>query len=298
MLPISLQPTYCSGIMGGMTHHDLHSHSTASDGTLTPTQLVDCAVNAGVDVLALTDHDTLDGYAEAARAAGAQALRLVAGVEISVSWKNMTIHVLGLNVDPECQSLLDGLQGLLGIRDWRAGEIARKLEKAGIPGALAGADAFRSGRILSRTHFAQFLYGQGHAASFRDVFKRYLVKGKPGYVRGEWVPMEEALGWIIAAGGLPVIAHPARYGLTRSKLARLIGDFREAGGVGLEVVSGSHSRDETLHMAALSREHKLFASAGSDYHGPEKPWVKLGHLRPLPNGCTPIWDADDWPRVA
>ena len=284
--------------MGRMSCHDLHSHSTASDGTLTPTELISRAVAAGVDVLALTDHDTLDGYAEAERAAGSEAMRLIAGVEISVSWKNMTIHVLGLNVDPACQSLLDGLQGLLATRDWRAGEIARKLEKAGIPGALDGANAYRSGRILSRTHFAQFLYEQGRAASFRDVFKHYLVKGKPGYVRGEWAPMEEALGWIIEAGGLPVIAHPARYGLTRTKLARLIGEFREAGGVGLEVVSGSHSRDETLHMAALSREHKLFASAGSDYHGPEKPWVNLGRLRPLPNGCTPIWDADGWPSVA
>lgn len=281
-----------------MPCHDLHSHSTASDGTLSPTELIGRAVEAGVDVLALTDHDTLDGYAEAARAAGSQNLQLMAGVEISVTWKNMTLHVLGLNVDSECQILLDGLQGLLAMRDWRAGEIARKLEKAGIPGALAGADAYRSGRILSRTHFAHFLHEQGRAASLRDVFKHYLVKGKPGYVRGEWVPMEEALGWIIAAGGLPVIAHPARYGLTRSKLARLIDDFRAAGGVGLEVVSGSHSRDETLHMAALSREHKLFASAGSDYHGPEKPWVNLGRLRPLPNGCTPIWEADSWPRVA
>ena len=284
--------------MEKMYCYDLHSHSTASDGTLTPTELVSRAVTAGVDVLALTDHDTLDGYAEARRAAAAEDIRLLAGVEVSVVWKNMTIHVLGLNVDPESRTLLDGLRGLLAFRDRRAEEIAHKLEKAGIPDALAGAVAYRRGRILSRTHFAHFLHEHGHAASLRDVFKRYLVKGKPGYVRGQWAPMSEALGWIIEAGGLPVIAHPARYGLTRTKLAGLIGEFREAGGVGLEVVSGSHSRDETLHMAALSREHKLFASAGSDYHGPEKPWVNLGRLRPLPNGCTPIWEADGWPRVA
>jgi len=288
----------CSGTIEKMCCYDLHSHSTASDGTLSPTELVERAVSAGVDVLALTDHDTLDGLAEAGRAAAAANIRLLSGVENSVVWKNMTIHVLGLNVDAQNQALQDGLRGLLAFRDHRAGEIARKLEKAGIPGALAGADTYRRGRILSRTHFAHFLHEQGYAASVRDVFKRYLVKGKPGYVRGEWAPMSEALGWILGAGGMPVIAHPARYGLTRTKMAGLIGEFREAGGLGLEVVSGSHSRDETLHMAALSREHRLFASVGSDYHGPEKPWVNLGRLRPLPDGCTPIWEADGWPRVA
>lgn len=274
--------------------HDLHSHSTASDGTLAPAELVARALEAGVDVLALTDHDTLDGYAEAADSAAAVELRLVAGVEISVSWQNMTIHVLGLNVDPGCAGLQDGLQGLLAFRDWRATEIGRRLEKAGIHGAYAGADACRSGRILSRTHFAQFLCAQGHASSYRDVFKRFLVKGKPGYVPGEWASMQDALGWILAAGGLPVIAHPARYRLTRSKLNRLIDEFREAGGVGLEVVSGSHSRDETLHMGAVARQHDLFASCGSDYHGPEKPWVNLGRLQPLPKGCKPIWEAAGW----
>ncbi len=278
--------------------HDLHSHSTASDGTLRPAQLVARAQDAGVDVLALTDHDTLDGYAEAAQAAAGGAMRLLPGVEISVSWNAMTIHVLGLNVDPRCRVLQDGLRGLLAFRDWRAEEIASRLDKAGIAGALQGAQRYRQGRILSRTHFAHYLVEAGRAASLREVFKRYLVKGKPGFVRGEWAALDIAVGWIVAAGGLPVIAHPARYGLTRSKLARLISEFREAGGVGIEVVSGSHSRDETLHMAAVSREHGLLASAGSDYHGPHNPWVELGQLRPLPQGCIPVWEADNWPVAA
>lgn len=280
-----------------MLRHDLHTHSTASDGTLAPAELVGRAREAGVDVLALTDHDTLDGYREAAHAAGAS-LRLIAGVEISVTWNNQTIHVLGLNVDPDCRALLDGLGGLLAFRDWRAGEIARKLESAGVAGALEGAAKFRQGRILSRTHFAHYLVAQGRAASVREVFRHYLVKGKPGYVRGEWTALETALSWIRAAGGLPVIAHPARYRLTRSKLARLIGEFRECGGVGIEVVSGSHSLDETLHMAAVSREHGLLASAGSDYHGPHNPWVELGRLRALPAGCEPVWQAPRWPLAA
>ena len=278
-----------------MCCYDLHSHSTASDGTLDPASLVKKALSAGVDVLALTDHDTLDGLAEATQAVSGLDLHLIRGVEISVTWQAMTIHVLGLNVAPCNPALSDGLQELQKIRDWRAGEISRKLAKKGIPGALQGADRFRKGKILSRTHFAHFLVDAGFAASVHDVFKRFLVKGKPGYVHNEWVSMERALGWIRQAGGLAVIAHPARYRLTRSKLKRLVGEFREAGGVGLEVVSGSHSRDETLHMAAVCREHRLFASSGSDYHGPEKPWVELGRLRRLPDGCTPIWEAETWP---
>ncbi|MEA2080847.1 MAG: PHP domain-containing protein [Pseudomonadota bacterium] len=277
--------------------YDLHSHSTASDGTLDPASLVEKAHSAGVDVLALTDHDTLDGLAAAAQAVSGLDVDLIPGVEISVTWQAMTIHILGLNVDPHNQTLSDGLQDLQKLRRWRAQEISRKLADKGIPGALEGARRFRKGKILSRTHFAQYLVAAGYAASVRDVFKRFLVTGKPGYVTTDWVAMERALGWIRQSGGLPVIAHPARYRLTRSKLKRLLGDFREAGGVGLEVVSGSHSRDETLHMAAVSREHHLFASCGSDYHGPEKPWVELGRLRSLPDGCIPIWEAEAWPAA-
>jgi predicted metal-dependent phosphoesterase TrpH len=278
-----------------MTVHDLHTHSIASDGTLAPALLVARAQEAGVDVLALTDHDTLDGYPEAARAAAGGSLRLVPGVEISASWSAVTIHVLGLNVDPACATLQAGLNELLAFRDWRAEEMARRLEKAGIAGTLAGAGRYRQGRILGRTHFARYLVEAGRAASVNEVFKRYLVPGKPGYVRGEWAPLDAAVGWILAAGGLPVIAHPARYRLTRSKLGRLLTDFRDAGGVGLEVVSSSHSRDETLHMGALSRTHGLLASAGSDYHGLPNAWARLGQLRPLPQGCTPVWEAASWP---
>jgi len=278
--------------------YDLHSHSTASDGTLNPVALLERARNAGVDVLALTDHDTLAGIAEAEAAARAVGISLIAGVEISVSWRHMTLHVLGLNVSATHQPLIDGLAGLQAYRIWRAEEIARKLEKHGISGALAGARQYCQGNILSRTHFAHFLVSAGRAASVRDVFKHFLVRGKPGYVGGQWASMEDALRWITDAGGLPVIAHPARYGLTRTKLNRLVDEFKEAGGVGIEVVSGSHSRDETLHMAAVARTRELFASCGSDYHGPEKPWVELGRLRDFPDGCTPIWQADHWPVVA
>lgn len=271
---------------------DLHCHSTASDGTLAPAALVRHAAGAGVRTLALTDHDSLDGLDEAAAAAVEQGLVLVPGVEISVTWQALTVHILGLGVDPGDDRLRAGLTGLSDFRDWRAREIARRLERSGIPGTLEGAERFRTGRILSRTHFARHLVERRLAGSVGEVFKGYLKPGKPGHVPGRWAELEAAVDWVRGAGGIAVIAHPARYRLTRSKLARLIRQFKEAGGEGIEVVSGSHTRDETLHMAAVSREHGLFASQGSDYHGPENPWVELGRLRPMPAGCAPIWDAD------
>ncbi len=227
----------------------------ASDGSLTPSGLVQAACAAGVNVLALTDHDTTDGLDEARRQADALGLRLVPGVEISVSWQSLTVHVLGLNIDSQCAALQAGLTGLRVFRDWRAEEIGRRLDRAGIRDAHAGACALSRGRIVGRTHFAQYLVAQGHARSVREVFKRFLVHGKPGYVAGEWASLEDVLDWIRAAGGLPVIAHPARYPLTGAKLRRLIGEFRELGGVGLEVVSGCHTRDDIAYHGGI-RAHR------------------------------------------
>jgi 3',5'-nucleoside bisphosphate phosphatase len=274
--------------------YDLHCHSLASDGTLTPAGLVQAASDAGIEVLALTDHDTTDGIREAAAAAVA-GLRLVPGAEISITWQSQTIHVLGLGIDPGCDELQAGLAQLREFRDWRAEEIGRRLARAGIGGAWTGARALAQGRIVSRTHFAQYLVEQGHAPSVRDVFRRFLVNNRPGYVSGEWAELEDALGWIRAAGGMAVIAHPARYRLTASKLRRLVGEFRELGGVGLEVVSGSHTRDNINTMAALCRTERLLASCGSDYHGPENCWMRLGELPALPAGCTPVWESEQWP---
>ncbi|MGB5539379.1 MAG: PHP domain-containing protein [Gammaproteobacteria bacterium] len=277
------------------TRYDLHSHSLASDGTLTPAALVQAAHAAGIRVLALTDHDTTDGIREAADAAQALGLRLVQGAELSVTWQAQTVHVLGLGLDTENAALQAGLAQLRDSRDLRAREIGRRLARAGIGGAWTGARALAQGRIVSRTHFAHFLVAQGHAASVRDVFRRFLVNNKPGYVSGQWASLEDALAWIRAAGGIAVIAHPARYGMTASKLRRLIGEFRELGGIGMEVVSGSHTRDNIDTMAALCRNERLLASCGSDYHGPENCWIRLGELPELPAGCTPVWQSERWP---
>lgn len=272
--------------------YDLHSHSTASDGSLTASELVLRARQAGVDVLALTDHDCLDGLLAARAAATPVGLKLVEGVEISVTWNGLTIHILGLAIDPNNPALQQGLSGLQAFRAWRAEEIGRRLARAGIANAYEGASALAQGRVVSRTHFAHFLVAQGRARSVQEVFKRFLVRNKPGYVPGDWASLQQALAWIRAAGGTAVVAHPARYRLTATKLRRLLTEFKTAGGQGIEVVSGSHTRDDVHHMAAVARSLALRASRGSDYHGPENPWVELGRLAELPSGCTPVWQ--DW----
>lgn len=274
-------------------HYDLHTHSTASDGTLSPEALVRRAHAKGVDVLALTDHDTTAGCAAAHAVAAELGLCLVSGVEISVSWSAATLHILGLGIDPDNEPLRHGLAGLGQYRAQRAVEIGRRLQAHGIDAAHDGARRHAGDAEVGRTHFARFLVEQGHARDLRDAFKNFLTLGKPGYVSGAWAELAQAVAWIRDAGGQAVIAHPARYKFTATKLRRLIGEFKECGGVGMEVVSGSHSRDEIFSYAHHARQHGLLASCGSDYHGPAKPWVELGRLPALPAGCVPVWV--DWP---
>lgn len=274
-------------------HFDLHCHSTASDGTLTPVQLVHKAAESGVDVLALTDHDTTEGYAEARREAERYSLKLIPGVEVSVTWNRRTVHILGLDIDPENVTLQQGLGKLREFRSWRAEEIGRRLEKHGVVNAFEGAKKYSNGRLISRTHFARYLHEQGKAKTLRDVFKHYLVHNKPGYVAGQWAQLQDAVSWIMAAGGNAVIAHPARYGLTATKLRELIRDFKEAGGVGFEVISGSHKPQEQENMFTYANRFELYTSCGSDYHGPENPWIELGKLDQIPRSQRPIWQLWD-----
>lgn len=273
---------------------DLHCHSTVSDGTLSPEALLAHAAKQGVRTLALTDHDATAGIAAASRAAETHDITLIPGLEASVSWNGQTVHIVGLHVDTEHAGLQAGLSRTLEYRQWRAEEIGRRLAKKGIDGAFEGAAAFATGSLVGRTHFARFLVDRGYCESVREVFKKYLVRGKPGYVPGEWASLEEALGWIVDAGGMAVIAHPARYRLTATRLRKLIADFKDSGGIGIEVVSGSHSRDEVQNMAVHAERAALYASCGSDYHGPENPWIELGRLPPLPEKCRPIWQHPLW----
>ena len=269
---------------------DLHTHSTASDGRLSPTDLVLRAAEFGVDVLALTDHDGTDGLEEARIAALSAGIHFINGIELSVTWNKRTIHIVGLNFDINSASLQSGIKSLRDFREVRAKEMANKLEKAGIPGAYEGAWAFSGGKMLGRMHFAQFLVDSGHAKDISQVFKRYLVSNKPGHVTGDWASLQDAVSWIREAGGVAVIAHPARYKLTRSKLRKLISDFVAVGGQAIEVVSSSHDVNEMKTMACHANDFDLYASAGSDFHDPDFPWTRMGRLAELPRKCKPVWD--------
>ena len=261
-----------------MTCYDFHSHSIASDGALSPEALIARAIAQGVDVLALTDHDGTEGIVAAQMAAQNTNLTLIPGVEISVTWGGSTVHIIGLNVDANNDTLQQGLMEMRTYRINRAAKMAERLEKAGIVGALEGARKYASDVMLGRLHFAQFLVEYGHAKDISDVFKRFLVRNKPGYVAGEWASLTDAVTWITAAGGQAVIAHPARYKMTATKLRRLISEFKEAGGVGFEVVSGRQHPEEVKNLARLAEQFELLASCGSDFHTPDNTWVELGHL--------------------
>jgi predicted metal-dependent phosphoesterase TrpH len=273
-----------------MLRYDLHCHSTHSDGLLAPGEVVRRAAARGVDVLALTDHDEVAGLAEAHEAARGTSLTLVNGAELSVSWNDVTIHIVALRIDPTHPRLAAGLAAIRSGRESRGQRIAQALDAAGIPGAWEGALRYVTNeRLVSRTHFARFLVEAGHARDVKDVFGRYLAAGLPGYVRHEWATLPDAIGWIHAAGGDAVLAHPGRYKVTPSELTRLITDFRNAGGDALEVLSPSHTAAQVTQFAALARLHGLRGSMGSDYHGPGESFLDLGDLPPLPAGATPVW---------
>lgn len=275
-------------------HCDLHSHSTVSDGTLSPTELVLRAHEKEVEVFALTDHDATEGLKEAAEVADKIGLNFVPGIELSVTWSHQTIHIVGLGIDPDDKELNKGLMGLREFRARRGEEIALKLEKKGLVNPLEGAKKYANGEILSRTHFARYLVEQGKAKDIRQVFKRYLVQGKPGYVAGEWATLEQALSWIQGAGGIAVIAHPARYKLSATRLRQLIAEFKELGGLGFEAISGSHSPDEEVRMSQLANKFDLYISKGSDFHSPDNVFRELGYLPDVAAGSKPIWHSDEW----
>ena len=274
---------------------DLHSHSTISDGLMTPTALVCHAAKQGVQVLSLTDHDDVAGIAEARMAAAQNNITLIAGTEISVTWRNRTLHILGLRIDPQHLPLQQGLAQIRESRYARAQGIANELSKIDIANSLEGAQAYATKGVISRTHFARFLIAQGHAKDMKTVFKRYLVKGKPGYVPHLWVSLEQALAWILGAGGLPVIAHPGRYDLGRTLMHQLLDEFKRGGGAGIEVVSGSHHPDQYGQFADLAQQYALLSSRGSDYHGPGHSYMDMGRLPDLPSRCQPVWH--DWEEV-
>ncbi|WP_374515042.1 3',5'-nucleoside bisphosphate phosphatase [Niveibacterium sp.] len=269
---------------------DLHCHSTISDGLLAPGEVVARAARNGVDLLALTDHDELAGLAEARAAAATHGLAFVNGVEVSVSWGEQTVHIVGLGVDPVCTALADGLAAVRAGRDGRAARMGEALAAIGIRGAYEGALKYVGNpALVSRSHFARYLAEIGAARDVKSVFDHYLVRGKPGYVEHVWATLDDALGWIHAASGLAVIAHPGRYRLSKRELDELFARFRDLGGEAIEVVSGSHNREATLEFARVARRYGFLASRASDFHGPGESSVDLGGSDPLPEDLTPVW---------
>jgi predicted metal-dependent phosphoesterase TrpH len=271
---------------------DLHCHSTVSDGTLAPCRVAQHAARRGVEVWALTDHDQIAGLGEARTAALDEGMRFVDGVEISVTWRGSTVHVVGLRIDPQDQALAAALASVRGGRLERARAMARDLADAGIAGALQGAlERAANPEMIGRTHFARFLAETGAVASTRDAFRKYLVPGKPGYVPHRWAALADAVRWIRGADGQAVLAHPGRYGLSAGALEALLGEFRAAGGEAIEVVTGSHSPEQFRLFAAIALQHDFAASRGSDFHGPQE-GAEFGTLPPLDSGLRPVWR--DW----
>lgn len=269
---------------------DLHSHSTCSDGLLSPAELVERAVLRGVDMLALTDHDELAGLEPARAAAQHWGLRLIDGVEISVQWEGTTLHIVGLNVDAHHAPLVDGLAAIRAGREQRAQRMADSLNAAGITGSLEGARRYaKNPELLSRSHFARYLVAAGHARDTNAVFRNYLTPGKPGYVPHQWAALTDALGWIAGSGGLAVLAHPGRYPLNQQQAEKLLAEFAALGGAAVEVVTGSHTPDEFVIWARYAKRFGLRASAGSDFHGPGEGYRDVGNVPVLPAGCEPVW---------
>jgi predicted metal-dependent phosphoesterase TrpH len=270
---------------------DLHCHSTVSDGLLSPAEVMRRAKSNGVELLALTDHDELGGLAEARATATEIGLRFVDGVEISISWgDDQTVHIVALGIDPLNAELIEGLHQVRSGRDARAGRMAAELDKVGIHGAYEGALRHAGNpALVSRSHFARYIVEQGHAKDVKSVFDHWLAKGKPGYVGHAWATLEDALRWIEGAGGVAVIAHPGRYRLSKAELRALFVAFKDRGGRGIEVLSGSNKDDEVREFARIAREFGFLASRGSDFHGPGESWIDLGKLPDLPEGLTPVW---------
>lgn len=272
---------------------DLHCHSNVSDGVLAPAAVAAYARKSGVDVWALTDHDEVGGIKAARTAARDLGMRFVPGVEISVTWANETVHIVGLQIDEDNRALIGGLAATRNGREARGREIAAQLEQAGIPGAYEGAlNYVGNPDLMSRTHFARYLVEIGVCGSTSDVFRRYLTEGKPGYVPHRWASLEDAVRWIRGAGGIPVIAHPGRYKFSDTAQGVLFDEFRQLGGNTIEVVTGSHTPDQYATYAELARRYGFLASRGTDFHAPGEARVEFAELPPLPAGLTPVWH--DW----
>jgi 3',5'-nucleoside bisphosphate phosphatase len=279
-------------VTSNILNADLHCHSVVSDGTLTPEQLAARAKANGVELWALTDHDEVGGQDRALAAAQANGMKYLTGVEISITFANKTVHIVGLGFDAHDEQLKQGLYQTRGGRGERAKEMSDGLAKVGIHGAYEGALKYAGNHeLISRTHFARFLVETGACQDTNEVFRRFLTEGNPGFVPHRWASLKDAVQWIVQAKGMAVIAHPARYGFTPNEEFALFTEFKNHGGQGVEVVTGSHTPAEYVTYADMAKEFDLFASRGSDFHSPDESRIDLGTLPWLPGQLTPVWEA-------
>jgi len=266
---------------------DLHCHSIHSDGALTPAELIVRAIDNGVELLSITDHDTMAAYLNPVDAPG---LKLIPGIELSTSWKNLNVHIVGLNVDPNSRAMREATDRQTHARNLRAKLISDALQRKGIANALEGALQLAGNSQIGRPHFAQHLVNSGVCPNLNKAYKQYLGAGKIGDIKNLWADMETVIRWILDAGGVAVLAHPAKYKLTRTRLKSLVAEFTLQGGQALEVISGSQRQDITGMLASLAEEFALLSSCGSDFHTPENSWAELGKSPPLPANCLPVWE--------
>jgi len=273
--------------------YDLHCHSTASDGTLSPTGLVQRAKNNGVTCLSLTDHDTTAGIIEAQTTADKIGIKLIPGVELSANWENKTLHIIGLNIKPASPELSRGIKNLQTTRKERAEKISLKLAKKNIDGALEAVKKLAGKGMITRLHFANFLVSNNHVATQQKAFDKFLGKGKPAFVTTQWPELETTVSWILDSGGIPIVAHPLRYKLSASWMARLLSAFKDMGGEAIEVVTGRSSAEEIYISGKYAKKFGLAGSIGSDFHSPDNVWVELGRLAELPSEIKPVWNLLD-----
>jgi hypothetical protein len=269
---------------------DLHTHTNASDGQLSPEQLFAQAKAAGITMLSVTDHDTISAYTSLQEHSDST-IQIVPGIEFSSVWRKMGIHVVGLNINLDCEALKSAIEGQRTARLLRAETIAHKLTKLGFTDTLEGAKKIANGAILGRPHFARFLVESGQVKTISIAFKKFLGQGKPGDVKENWPAMETVIGWVTEAGGTAILAHPAKYKLSNLRLQELTKDFCSAGGQGIEVISGKQDKELTSRLSKLALQHGLLASCGSDFHQPGQSWAELGNVASLPTGCKPVWES-------
>lgn len=267
---------------------DLHCHSHFSDGQLSPAALLQLAQQNDITHLALTDHDTVNGLAQAQQAADQLNITLIKGLELSCSWNGQLLHVVGLGVDPLNTTLLEGIQRNTHLRVERSHAMIEDFERHGIE-LSEEVSALLKGAVPTRPHFAQALINLGYAKNKNQAFKRYLVRGKPGFIPMQWPSLEEIGTWITGAGGVGVLAHPLRYGFTRTKLVKLIGEMQQVGIKGIEVSNANTDQQQVDGLATLALQHDLLASVGSDFHSLDQPWARLGGAKDLPAHLTPVW---------